>query len=172
MIIEVDKLPKEGLKVSKDFTFYSVDLVEEEAVFLEPVHAEMTIKKTGEEILIKGRIKACLSVICSRCLVPFEFPIDSKFDLAYRPEEYDMLKEQLEGEEIDRLFYLGQKIDLKEIILEQLNLSFPFKLLCSEDCQGLCPVCGKIVKNGECDCEKDVSDPRLEKLKTLIRDKR
>lgn len=172
MIIEVDKLPREGLKVSKDFTFYSVDLVEEEAVFLEPVHAEMTIKKTGEEILIKGRIKTCLSVICSRCLAAFKFPIDSKFDLAYGPEEYDALKEQLEGEDIEKFFYSGQKIDLKEIILEQLNLSFPFKPLCSEDCQGLCPVCGKIIKNGECDCEKEASDPRLEKLKTFIRDKR
>ena len=122
--------------------------------------------------MIKGRVKTCLSFICSRCLVPFEFPIDSKFDLAYRPEEFHELKEQLEREDIDELFYSGQKIDLKEIILEQLNLSFPFKPLCSQDCQGLCPVCGKIVKNGDCQCEKDVSDSRLEKLKTLIRNKR
>jgi uncharacterized protein len=171
MIIEVDKLPKEGLKISKDFTFYNVDLIEEEAVFLEPVHADMTIKKTGEEILIKGKIKTRLSVICSRCLAAFEFPIDSKFDLAYHPEEDDVLKEQLEGEDIEKFFYSSQKIDLKEIILEQLNLSFPFKPLCSEDCQGLCPVCGKIIKNGECSCEREAPDPRLDKLKTFIRDK-
>jgi hypothetical protein len=36
MIIDIDKLPKEGLKISREFEFFSVDLVDEHAVFLEP----------------------------------------------------------------------------------------------------------------------------------------
>ena len=39
MIIDVEKLPKEGRKISKDFEFLSASLVEESAVFLKPVHA-------------------------------------------------------------------------------------------------------------------------------------
>ena len=172
MIIDADRLPKEGLKVSRDFEFLSAALVEENAVFLKPVHTELTIKKAGEEILIKGKITTRLSFICSRCLVPFEFPIDSKFDIVYLPEELDMMKDQLESDDINKWFYLSGKIDIKGVVLEQLNLAFPSKPLCSEDCQGICPVCGKVIRDGECVCVTESSNPRLEKLKIFIKNKR
>lgn len=169
MIIDVDRLPKEGLEISKDFEFLSEDLVDENTVFLQPVHAELTVKKSGEEILIKGRITTRLSFICSRCLVPFEFPVDSKFDLIYLPEELDVTKEQLEGDEINKLFYYSCKINIKDVVLEQLNLAFPVKPLCSKDCQGICPVCGKVIREDGCACVTENSDPRLEKLKMFKR---
>jgi len=172
MIIEIDRIPPEGLKISKDFEYFNADLIDENAVFLNPVHSELFIKRIGEEILIRGRIKTCLSFVCSRCLVPFEFPVDSKFDLVYLPEELDVFQDQLENDEINKFFYYSHKIDVKEVVLEQLNLTFPAKPLCSARCQGICPVCGKIIQEGECACVRDDSDPRLEKLKTFIRDKR
>ncbi len=172
MIIDVHKLPREGLSVSKDFEFSSDVLVEESAVFFEPVRAELTIKKVGENILIKGKITTRLSFVCSRCLVPFEFPIDSSFDLVYFPEELDGIKDQLEDEDLDKLFYSEAKLDVEEVVLEQLNIAFPIRPLCSEDCQGICPVCGKIIKSGRCVCVMKDTDTRLEKLKIFIRDKR
>lgn len=172
MIIDIDQLPKEGLRVYKEFEFLGVEIVEESAVFLEPTQVDLTLKKIGEEISIKGRIKTRLSFNCSRCLVPFEFPIDSHFDLMYLPEELDEIKEELEAGDMNRFFYYNQKIDLKVIILEQLNLTFPVKPLCSENCQGICPFCGKIIRDGECSCVNTRRDPRLEKLKKFIRDKR
>lgn len=172
MIIDIDRLPKEGLKISKELEFFPESLVEENAVFLQTVHAELTINKAGEEIFIKGKITTCLSFVCCRCLIPFEFPVDSSFDLVYVPEELEEMQDHLGDEDINRLFYCGYKIDLKEVILEQLNLMFPPKPLCSEDCQGICPVCGKVIQSGECACETKSSDPRLGKLKNLMRDKR
>jgi uncharacterized protein len=171
MIIEVEKLSKEGRKISKDFEFLSNALVEESAVFLTPVHAELTLKKVGEEILIKGRIATSLSLICSRCLVPFESSIDSRFDLVYLPEELDVIQDQLEGDDLNKLFYYNGRIDIEEVILEQLNLAFPAKPLCSADCQGICPVCGKIIRNSGCGCMTESSDPRLNKLKIFIKNK-
>lgn len=172
MIIDIDRLPKEGLKISKELEFFPESLVEENAVFLQTVHAELTVNKAGEEIFIKGKITTCLSFVCCRCLIPFEFPVDSSFDLVYVPEELEEMQDHLGDEDINRLFYSGYKIDLKEVILEQLNLMFPPKPLCSEDCQGICPVCGKVIQSGECACETKSSDPRLGKLKNLMRDKR
>jgi uncharacterized protein len=43
----------------------------------------------------------------------------------------------------------------------------PTKRLCSEDCKGLCPYCGKDLNEGRCDCEVDEIDPRFEVLKKL-----
>jgi uncharacterized protein len=172
MLINVDKLPQEGLKVSKEFEFSSLDLVEESAVFLQPVRAEMKIKKVGDEIRIKGEIKTCLSFVCSRCLIPFKFPVDSSFDLAYLPEELDILKEELGTEDLNNYFYRDRQVDLREVVLEQLNLTFPVKPLCSEKCQGICPVCGKNQRDGKCRCVIEDSDPRLQKFKSFIKDRR
>jgi uncharacterized protein len=169
MFIDVDKLPKEGLEISRDFDYLSMDLVEENAVFLQPTHTELKIQKIGEEIWIKGRITTCLSFICSRCLMPFEFPIDSKFDLVYFPEELDVIKEELADDDINRLFYYSRQIDIREVILEQLNLTFPVKPLCSEKCEGICAVCGRMRHYGKCACEGKEFDFRLEKLKIFKR---
>ena len=171
MIIDVSRLPEEGLTVSKDFEFFCSDLVEENTVFLEPVHVKMRIKKIDEEIFIKGRISTRLSFICCRCLSPFEFLVDSPFDLVYLPEELDLIKDHLGKDDIQKFFYFSQKVDLKDIILEQLNFTFPLRPLCAENCQGICPNCGKVIKEGNCSCVMNESAPRLEKFKVFLRDK-
>lgn len=172
MIINIDKLTKDGLEVSRDFEFLNDDLVEESVVFLQPVHTDVSVKKVGEEIFVKGNITTLLSFVCCRCLHPFEFPVNSSFDLVFLPEELDEMKEQLDSDDIDRMFYSSRNIDLEEVILEQLNLTFPFKPLCSPDCQGICPNCGKLIKKGGCSCVRGDSDHRLEKFKIFLRDKK
>jgi uncharacterized protein len=138
---------------------------------LAPAHADVVIRKVGDEIWIKGRLTARLSFICSRCLSPFEFPVDSNFDLVYLPEELDMMKEKLKGEDIDKGFFRNNQLDLREVILEQLNLAFPLKPLCSAGCGGICAVCGQVRREGNCACQVREEDPRLSKLKNLVRDK-
>ncbi|MCX6559434.1 MAG: DUF177 domain-containing protein [Candidatus Aminicenantes bacterium] len=176
MVIDIDRLPKDGLTVSRNFDFPSLELVDEEAVFLESVHADMTVKRVGDEVWITGRVTTRLSFVCSRCLSPFEFPVDSRFDLVYLPEDEHAgvheLKDELDDEDADTLFYQGRQIDLREVALEQLNLTFPIKPLCAESCEGICAVCGKVRKDGECGCLIKEFDDRLDKLKTLMKDKR
>lgn len=172
MVIDIDRLPKDGLVVSRNFDFSSLDLVEEEAVFLEPVHAEATVKRVGEEVWVKGRVKTRLSFVCSRCLAPFEFPVNSKFDLVYLPEDVHELKDEMDEDEVDTIFFKDREIDLREVVLEQLNLTFPAKPLCSESCEGICAVCGKVRQDNKCGCLVKEFDARLGKLKNLMKDKR
>jgi uncharacterized protein len=172
MVIDIDRLPKDGLTVSRNFDFPSLELVDEEAVFLEPVQAEMTVRKVGDEVWIKGRVVTRLSFVCSRCLAPFEVPVDSRFDLVYLPEDVHEPKDELDEEDVDTLFYQSRQIDLRAVALEQLNLTFPAKPLCAESCEGICAVCGKVRKEGECGCLVKEFDGRLDKLKTLMKDKR
>lgn len=169
MLIDIERLSKEGLTISRDFEFLSVDLVEEDTVFLQPTHADAVVKKVGDEVSIKGRITANMSFVCSRCLTPFEFPVDSAFDLVFLPEELEEARDELEEDDIDKGFYCGGSIDLAEIILEQLNLTFPVKPLCSPDCEGLCAVCGRLLQGGQCGCTIKEPDPRLSRLKTLVK---
>jgi len=172
MLIDIDKITRGGLKISRDFDFQSLELVEENAVFLKPVHSDLTMTRMGEEIWIKGRVTTLFSFVCSRCLIPYECSIDSQFDLVYLPEAFHELKDELDNEDIDQLFYQNRQIDVREVILEQLNLTFPVKPLCAEDCEGICAVCGKIRRDGNCGCQVKETDERLDKLKIFVKDKR
>jgi uncharacterized protein len=172
MIIDIEKIPKGGLRVDRDFEFQSLELVEESATFLKPVRADLTVRKMDEEVWIKGRVTTRLSVSCSRCLTSFEFPVDSRFDLVFLPQEYQVGKDELEPADADQLFYSDRRIDLREVVLEQINLTFPYRLLCSDGCEGICAVCGKIRRDGGCGCAVHETDGRLEKLKSMMKDKR
>ena len=171
MLIDIDRLPKEGLRISKDFDFLGVDLVEENAVFLEPLHAEVFVRVIGDEVYVQGQITAKLSFVCSRCLTPFEFPVASPFDLVFLPEEVDELSEELNDDELDKMYYRDRQLDLRAVILEQLNLTFPAKPLCSEACEGICAVCGEVIRDGKCSCQVKESDPRWNAIKLTVRDK-
>jgi len=171
MVIDIDRLPKEGLRVDRDFEFISLDLVEENAVFLEPAHADLTVRLSGDEVLVKGRVTARLSFVCSRCLTPFEFPVASRFDLVYLPEEIDGLSDELTDEKIDQMSYSGRQLDLRAVVLEQLNLTFPAKPLCAPGCEGICAVCGEIIREAECSCLVKEPESGANRLKFHLRDK-
>jgi uncharacterized protein len=172
MKIDVDRIPKEGLKISRDFDFPGLELVEENVVFLQPAHADVAVGTIGEEVLVKGRVTARLSFVCSRCLGPFEFLVNSKFDLVFLPEELHGLKDELGEEDLDQLYYKDHQIDIREVILEQLNLTFPAKPLCSEGCEGICAVCGQVRRDSHCACLAPAPEGRLSQLKNLLKDKR
>lgn len=172
MLIDIERLTKDGLAVSRDFEYPGAALVEEDAAFLKPVHVELTVSKFEDQVRIKGSLSTLLRLACSRCLTPFEFPVDSRFDLVFLPEEFEEVKEELEEEDVNTLYYSAPQIDLREVILEQLNLTFPLRPLCTEDCPGICPVCGAVIRDGACSCAVPGADPRLESLKSLMKDKK
>ncbi len=171
MLIDIDRLPPEGLRLSRDFEFLGLDLVEENAVFLEPAHAEVTVRLVGEEVLVQGEITARLSFVCARCLTPFEFPVASRFDLVYMPEDIEGLGDELADDKMDQMFYADRQIDLRAVVLEQLNLTFPAKPLCAADCEGICAVCGEIIRDAKCSCLVKETDTRWNKIKFNVRDK-
>ncbi len=59
-------------------------------------------------------------------------------------------------------------IQLDDVVLENLLVSLPIKVLCQEGCRGLCPQCGKDLNVGECDCTIDDINPRMAKLGQLL----
>ena len=111
------------------------------------------ITDVGKLFNIEGTIKYRKFFICDRCLNP-----SSKDRLI----EFD---EELEKSDLD-----GDIVDLTEIIRDTLIVSQPIQNLCKEDCKGLCPVCGKNLNEGECKCDRFITDPRLEALKNFLKD--
>lgn len=61
-----------------------------------------------------------------------------------------------------------ERLDLDELLREDILLELPSKYLCSPDCRGLCPRCGANLNLGDCGCDRREIDPRLEVLKDLL----
>ena len=59
-------------------------------------------------------------------------------------------------------------LDLGALMREEILLNFPTRFLCAPDCPGLCPKCGKSLKDGKCGCPEHEPDPRLAILGTLL----
>ena len=61
-------------------------------------------------------------------------------------------------------------LELDEVVISDIILSYPQKFLCAQDCRGLCPQCGADLNEGECGCDRQSADPRLEILKQLMKE--
>ncbi len=124
---------------------------------------------TGGEIRIKGRLQVQMESACDRCLGRATFPLDSSFDLFYRPASSLAREEEVaidEGEsEIG--FYQGGGLEVEEILREQVLLLLPMQRVCFSDCKGICPVCGRNRNETACDCQVATADDRWSALRNL-----
>ena len=130
--------------------------------------AELLANTLGE-IRITGHLAVRMQADCDRCLEPAEFPIDSNFDLFYRPAVRAGFGEEVEIDEGESeiAFYEGGGIELKDVLREYVLLSMPMQRICREDCHGICPVCGQSRNLVNCACQTKPRDDRWAALEKL-----
>ena len=104
---------------------------------------------------------------CARCLAPVEGVFSLDFERTVTTEGV-LTEQQLMDMSEEYVVINGSELDVDEPLLEELILGFPNKLLCEEDCPGLCPKCGKPRREGDCGCPTKEIDPRLAILATLF----
>lgn len=140
-----------------------------------PVDLRMVIHKDHDRFRLVGTVKTRLELVCSRCLEPFELPVDREFDLRFlpagatEPEPDEDEETEVEDDDVAVTFYRDEQIDLNELLQEQFYLALPMKPLCSEGCKGICPQCGANRNVSLCDCNPHWEDPRMAGLKTLLK---
>jgi uncharacterized protein len=121
------------------------------------------------DIRLRGKLAAAIELPCARCVEPVQYDVKSDFDLLYRPINADAHPDEaaISEAETEIGFYQGDGIQLEDVIKEQVLLALPPKMLCREDCKGLCPQCGKNLNQGSCRCETKLSDPRWAALESI-----
>lgn len=131
---------------------------------------DLIVSKDGSKYRLVGRIDANLRVDCGRCLEPFQMAVGIDVDLLYLPFSDNSGESDFRIEESDlrAAYYRDEEIDLGQLVTEQLRLALPMKLLCRDECQGLCSVCGGNRNQHLCQCAEDWNDPRLTGLKRLL----
>ena len=128
----------------------------------EPVLAEGVVKNTAGVLMMTGEVSTCIHGICDRCAANFDREVSFPIEVVLVTE---MANEENEDEWVFPLE--GDSADLDDIVRTVFVLNLDSKLLCREDCKGLCCRCGRNLNDGPCACQKEL-DPRVAALKQLL----
>ena len=163
MLVNLNKIftryeKEKQLDVEFDF---STEDISYDAKFEKPVKAHLDLSKGNGEVSVKLCVEATAMCSCARCLKLFEKQFDFTQEFIVTPSILTELEPEIP---VDGNYTL----DVKQLVLQELTLAVPPVLLCKEDCQGLCPVCGRPMEEN-CGCQSEPQiDPRLLILKQLL----
>lgn len=131
-----------------------------------PVH--FVVRCTGErKVTFTADISILVQVPCDRCLEPVEIAFD---DSQSYQIVFDENANLVLGDDDDEYgFFNGYNLDVDAYVNEEVVIGFPMKVLCSEECKGLCSVCGANLNKGECGCDRTVLDPRMSIIRDIFR---
>ena len=134
--------------------------------FPSPMKVTGKITNTAGYMLMSLHLSLDYSASCARCLCPVSgtFALDLEKTVATR----DLLGDIDEFRLDDYAIIENGFIDMDEQLREQLEVEFPIRILCRDDCKGLCRKCGKNLNDGACDCSDKEIDPRMEPLRKLL----
>jgi len=135
---------------------------EENQITVSSLHFSGRVVDLSGFIRLSGTISGLYSAACGRCLAPVTQGFSLELDLPVENEEAESDEDVIIAE--------GKKIDLASLAQETVFTSLPMRLLCREDCKGLCPKCGKDINTGDCACDHKEIDPRLAGLADFFKD--
>jgi uncharacterized protein len=142
MFIDIQHVPAEGLPVERDISAKSLG-TQEDLRLIDRILVSGHLYPIDEgAFCFRGRMDTSVETGCVRCLELFTMEIHQDLDLLYLPQSENVGQEDCEERELSDKdlavgFYQDDKIDLSQMIWEQVYLALPMKPLCKEDCRGL-----------------------------------
>lgn len=164
MIITLESLMNGGIeKLPLDLSFdFSKEEFDGVFPFTTPVLLKGEISNRAGIVRLEAAARFDLTALCDRCAAEFT----KNFCV---PVEHILVSELNEEDNDDFIVVPPEGLDIERLTLEDIYLYLPSKLLCREDCKGVCPSCGADLNKGSCGCKKEV-DPRFEALLSMLGD--
>ena len=129
--------------------------------FISPVALNGRVTGQSGVFSLSYEVHFLFRTACSRCMEDFE----QEYSFSFRHPLLDAPQEERDDE---YLLAEDEPLNLDEVAYTDILLELPAKYLCSPDCKGLCPQCGKNLNEGSCGCVRNTVDPRLEALRELL----
>ena len=134
-------------------------------LYTHPLSLDLYIDRLENIYRIKVGIATHVRFSCDRCLEKF----DQKFTESAE-QIFQVGSGKLDDDdEVEILPIDTREIEIDRWIQDVFLMSRPIKLLCKPSCRGLCTRCGENLNIKQCTCDTDNIDPRLEKLKSLLK---
>lgn len=113
---------------------------------------DFSIVRTGQRLLLNGRIRFRAELACSLCGEDYECDFDEPLTAEFADYSLPRSPHRIKDEEIDQNQFWGDELELIPIIHDAIHLAVPIAPCCREDCRGLCPTCGADLNQGPCNC--------------------
>ena len=119
-----------------------------------PVTFSGSYMLADETVIVRGIARAVIQSPCARCAGPVNTHVEAELEEAYVRDTGDERMDELDE---DTYTYSGHVLELDDAVRTALLLELPSRILCKEDCKGLCSQCGADLNINECSCQKDLN---------------
>ena len=124
------------------------------------------ITNSGKKVLkLEADGAVTVAIPCDKCLkdVPTTFTIHLEEELDMKASKEDRIKD------LDEINYVtGCSLDVEQLVHNEILIRWPLRVLCQEDCKGICSHCGKDLNDGPCSCEQESLDPRMAAIRDIF----
>lgn len=130
---------------------------------LQPVDFVFTNMGRGRA-RIEGKAEFVFTASCDRCLKP----VEEKREICFTSEVWapDVSDDPSVYEE--QPFMEGFQLNVEDLLISEIVTNWHMKILCKQDCKGICPICGRDLNTGTCGCDTFVPDPRMAAIKDIF----
>ena len=144
MKINVHEIPESGLSLKEVYEPALLDIDTGQIKMAAPVNITAEVTRDTENVSVEAAIQGTMRITCGKCLVDTDKVFSKTFHLNYD------LSESI--------------IDLLEDLRQEIILDYPIRVLCKEDCKGLCPHCGQNLNETICGCSKSRKESGVKKV--------
>ena len=168
-----DVFSSEGMKtnvtVELEMTSFTSRLGDFSIIRKTPVNFILTNIGVGKA-RIEGSVELVFDTDCDRCLteVPTILTLEFEREVASPDTIPDSSDNQGDREDEELDFMEGYQLNVETFVYNEILLNWPMKILCKEDCKGICKVCGQNLNLGECGCDTFVPDPRMAAIQDIF----
>lgn len=118
-----------------------------------------------EKARVEGSVQITFQTSCDRCLTEVPTMLDLHFERIVTSSEGSVEDEQID----DLSFMEGYQLNVETFVYNEIIGNWPAKILCKEDCRGICPVCGQNLNVRDCGCDTFVPDPRMAVIQDIFK---
>ncbi len=166
MKIKIQLIPEQGLNLlfseKDDWVQKNIQEAMQAILMGAPkIEGHLSVFKTGSNVSVNGNCSIHFQAECNRCLCHFndvlDFPIlrhlipmhDARMQVATADADETL---ELADEDMNFSYYENESVDLGKILKEETVLVLPIKVVCQENCKGLCVNCGVNLNQSQCQC--------------------
>lgn len=162
-VSDILKITGASVKFDAELDMSDAEFLGETYRFEKPLRIVGEIYNNGQSLTLEADVSGEMLTECSRCLK--EMTASVEFSI----HEFLARAEDCTDTDGDFILFDGHEVELDDIVSDMFLLNISGKYLCSDDCKGLCPVCGQNLNDGVCECDNEVIDPRWQALADILK---
>ena len=137
MYVKLRDILREGVPFEKTVMPHDIDLSEDFVDQKKPLVLSGRLQLADGFVLAHLEISYTLNTVCARCVeaVSRRFVKACEFEVEYKSGD--------------------DSVDLGPYIREEIYIGYEPRVLCKEDCKGICPECGAYLNKEKCRCRKE-----------------